>query len=84
VLILLSSRVVPHVFSQEKAEGYFRYAHARIRAFVESIAFYNGEEDEQRNISSTFKSALARNITVIRKSFALNCKSSIEMSFDSY
>ena len=55
VLLPLLARVVPiviilsyftfvnslKVFAQEKAEGFFRYAHARVRNYAESIAFYN-------------------------------------------
>ncbi len=77
ITFLLTSRVAPHIFSQERAEGFFRFAHARIRTYVESIAFFNGEQDEQQNVLRTFKNVLRRTVTVLRKSFFLNCMSLI-------
>jgi ABC-type uncharacterized transport system fused permease/ATPase subunit len=73
ISIPLMGRVVPHVYSQEKAEGFFRYAQARVRTYVESIAFYDGEMDEERNANSSFKNALKRSVIVLRKQFFLNC-----------
>ena len=74
ITIPLTSRVVPHIFSQDRAEGFFRYAHARIRTYVESIAFYNGEKKEEQYTETALQYVLLRNLSVIRKQLPLNCK----------
>jgi ABC-type uncharacterized transport system fused permease/ATPase subunit len=42
------SRVARLSYNLERAEGKFRMAHARIRTYVESIAFFRGGQKEQR------------------------------------
>ena len=50
----LLKRVVPYVYTQDKRKGDFRFAHARVRTFVESIAFYRAENAEERNVGKHF------------------------------
>jgi ABC-type uncharacterized transport system fused permease/ATPase subunit len=65
--------VVPSVFAQERAEGYFRFSQARIRTYVESIAFYNGEDDEKKHSNDRFKNVLVQTVKVLKTQFWLNC-----------
>jgi ABC-type uncharacterized transport system fused permease/ATPase subunit len=47
-------------------EGYFRYAHARLRSYAESIAFYGGEKQELDNIAEKFEN-IVKNQTKLNK-----------------
>lgn len=67
-------RVSKFIFAQEKAEGFFRYASTRIRTYAESIAFYNGEEDERRNVDEKFGTVISSYKDTIRNQLPLNCK----------
>ncbi len=64
---------MPVVFAQDRSEGYFRFSQARIRTYVESIAFYDGEKDERKYSEDKFKDALTKNVEVLKKEFFLNC-----------
>lgn len=44
-------------FLQEKKEADFRYGLVRVRENAESIAFYNGEENEMQLLVQRFRSA---------------------------
>jgi ABC-type uncharacterized transport system fused permease/ATPase subunit len=39
-----------YTYVQSQLEGNFRYSHARLRNYAESIAFYNGEAQESASI----------------------------------
>lgn len=62
----ISIPISQFTFSQSKFEGNFRYAHARIRNYAESIAFYNGEEQEIANIETQFHSVLKNQLKLTR------------------
>eukprot|EP01125_Pyxidicula_operculata_P018917 TRINITY_DN6788_c0_g1_i1.p1 TRINITY_DN6788_c0_g1~~TRINITY_DN6788_c0_g1_i1.p1 ORF type:complete len:1233 (-),score=208.85 TRINITY_DN6788_c0_g1_i1:50-3292(-) len=56
--LFLFKPLAKYVFMQDHVEGDFRYAHARIREFCESIAFYKGQDMERRNAEKTLENVI--------------------------
>jgi len=56
--ILMGRRLVGLKFNQLRKEANFRYNLIHVRNNVESIAFYQGEESEKRNIKTRFLDAV--------------------------
>lgn len=54
----LAAPVPAAVIKVQQAEGLFRQAHARVREYIESIAFYNGEEVEQAKVTAILEEEL--------------------------
>eukprot|EP01124_Arcella_intermedia_P000648 TRINITY_DN10351_c0_g1_i1.p1 TRINITY_DN10351_c0_g1~~TRINITY_DN10351_c0_g1_i1.p1 ORF type:complete len:1236 (-),score=207.20 TRINITY_DN10351_c0_g1_i1:43-3750(-) len=53
--IFIMRPLARYSFEQDKVEGDFRYAHARIRENAESIAFFHGEAQEKKNVDSSLR-----------------------------
>eukprot|EP01124_Arcella_intermedia_P005138 TRINITY_DN13010_c0_g1_i1.p1 TRINITY_DN13010_c0_g1~~TRINITY_DN13010_c0_g1_i1.p1 ORF type:complete len:1235 (-),score=234.51 TRINITY_DN13010_c0_g1_i1:22-3726(-) len=66
----LLKKLAKVTFFQDQMEGNFRYSHARIREYAESIAFYGGEEMEKKNCDLALKKAV-KNKYVIAKWFTV-------------
>uniref|UniRef100_A0A6B2KX08 ABC transporter domain-containing protein n=1 Tax=Arcella intermedia TaxID=1963864 RepID=A0A6B2KX08_9EUKA len=56
---LLLKPLAKYTFEQERLEGDFRYAHARIRDYAEAISFYEGEPMEKAHALTAFERVLA-------------------------
>jgi ABC-type uncharacterized transport system fused permease/ATPase subunit len=61
--------VVPVAFAANKREGNFRFAHARLREFSESVVFYNGQASEQARVNALFDDLYTTLRQKIRVSF---------------
>ncbi|KAI3466282.1 hypothetical protein Pfo_022945 [Paulownia fortunei] len=57
ISVFLGRGLVTLNFLQEKKEADFRYGLVRVRENAESIAFYNGEENEKQLLLQRFRSA---------------------------
>ena len=69
---VLLKRVVPYVYQQDKRKGDFRFAHARVRTFLESIAFYGSEEVERVNVTTNLTGLLWAQVKRIWREWPLN------------
>ncbi|KAI9310082.1 ATP-binding cassette sub-family D member 4 [Dichotomocladium elegans] len=69
---LLIRRIVNTVFYKEHAEGNFRFLHVRLRQFVESIAFSNGEPGENRHATRSLDELLDYQRRIVNKELPLN------------
>eukprot|EP01127_Copromyxa_protea_P016813 TRINITY_DN506_c0_g1_i4.p1 TRINITY_DN506_c0_g1~~TRINITY_DN506_c0_g1_i4.p1 ORF type:complete len:1239 (-),score=249.04 TRINITY_DN506_c0_g1_i4:4-3720(-) len=56
----LFAKVAHFTYLLEREEGNFRYAHARVREFSESIAFFDGKDMERENCEFNFSNVLKR------------------------
>jgi len=72
ICIPLLSWVTPKVFALEKIEAGFRYAHCRVRNYVESIALYGGEEEERKEINSHFVQVLGQSFQLLKRTVLLS------------
>jgi ABC-type uncharacterized transport system fused permease/ATPase subunit len=63
---VLLAGVTRLTFAQAKMEGSFRYAHARVRCYAESIAFYDGEREEEQHLDDACTLAIANKMRLIR------------------
>ncbi|OAM29344.1 ABC transporter ATP-binding protein [Eikenella longinqua] len=59
-------------FQNERYNGDYRYALVRIREHAESIAFYNGEAAEQRNLRRRFHRIIRNRWQIVYRSLGLN------------
>ena len=59
-------------FQNERYNGDYRYALIRIRDHAESIAFYNGEAAEQRNLRRHFAHIIRNRWKIVYRSLGLN------------
>ncbi|BAM81696.1 ATP-binding cassette, sub-family D [Cyanidioschyzon merolae strain 10D] len=66
VTLWLGGRLVHLNFAQLRREADFRYALVRVRENAESIAFYGGEEQEQRAVSRRFRALFDNMIQLLR------------------
>ncbi|EFN54030.1 hypothetical protein CHLNCDRAFT_31925, partial [Chlorella variabilis] len=55
-------------FQQEAQEANFRYGLVRVRENAESIAFYGGEDNEQRLLNSRLKAAIGNFLELLKAS----------------
>lgn len=69
---LIMSPIVKMVFRQEQLEGDFRYAHARVRTWAESIALYGGGERERLDTEKTFAELLKNKMRIMKWQYSLN------------
>mmetsp|Transcript_7472 Transcript_7472/g.28009 ORF Transcript_7472/g.28009 Transcript_7472/m.28009 type:complete len:1367 (-) Transcript_7472:1856-5956(-) len=63
ILNLLIFRVImptitKSVYRMDEHEGYFRYAHARVREYAESMTFFRADRKERHYIESSFRKLL--------------------------
>lgn len=61
----ISVKISKWTFTQAKLQGTFRYSHARLRSYAESIAFYDGELQESKNIMNEFDRVMENNYKLI-------------------
>lgn len=61
--------IVPVSFAANKREGNFRFAHARVREFSESVVFYNGQASELARVNTLFDDLYTTLRLKIRVSF---------------
>ena len=59
-------------FQQLKKEADFRFSMVRVRENAESIAFYEGEEQESRQVKRRFAAAYGNFLRLIKSQFFLN------------
>ncbi|KAG1238930.1 hypothetical protein G6F67_000028 [Rhizopus microsporus] len=73
---LLSRRliqpIVNAVFYKELQEGNFRYLHVRLRQYVESIAFCDGEKEEHDRANQSLNTLLTYQRSIVNNSLFLN------------
>lgn len=67
----LMAPVVPRVYQQEKQEGQFRHAHARVRDHTESIAFLDGDPVEEQNVNAVLDDVVKAQQSVVNRQFPL-------------
>ncbi|CAG8524988.1 274_t:CDS:2 [Paraglomus occultum] len=67
----LISPIVELVFLKEQQEGYFRFLHARIRNYVESIAFSWGEKGERTRLDELLMRVLGYQKKIVYKELPL-------------
>ncbi|KAI9248694.1 ATP-binding cassette sub-family D member 4-like protein [Helicostylum pulchrum] len=63
--------IVNAVFFKELQEGNFRYLHVRLRQYVESIAFCDGEEEEKVRATKSLETLLTYQRTIVNKELPL-------------
>ncbi|CAM9719917.1 unnamed protein product, partial [Choristocarpus tenellus] len=71
---VMVKKVVPAVYTQERAEGTYRYDHAWLRSNAESIAFYGPEAvegREQERLGKSFAGVVRARWLVIRRHLPL-------------
>ncbi|MGF6147301.1 CDS102 [Kingella potus] len=59
-------------YENERLNGDYRYSLVRIRDHSESIAFYNGEWQEERQLADRFRAIIANRWRIARQSVALS------------
>lgn len=67
----LLAPVVPRVYQQERQEGQFRHAHARVRDNTESIAFLDGDPVEEANMNAILDDVVKAQQSVVNRQFPL-------------
>lgn len=60
-------RLVGLNFTQQRLEADFRFGMVRLREAAESVAFYDGADEERRLLSGRFRLALENTLLIIRK-----------------
>ncbi|EPB91433.1 hypothetical protein HMPREF1544_01755 [Mucor circinelloides 1006PhL] len=63
--------IVNAVFFKELQEGNFRYLHVRLRQYAESIAFCDGEEEENGRAQHSLETLLTYQRTIVNKELPL-------------
>ncbi|CAO3629097.1 unnamed protein product [Mucor fragilis] len=63
--------IVNAVFFKELQEGNFRYFHVRLRQYAESIAFCDGEEEENDRAQHSLETLLTYQRTIVNKELPL-------------
>ncbi|KAL9548323.1 hypothetical protein MBANPS3_005729 [Mucor bainieri] len=63
--------IVNAVFFKELQEGNFRYLHVRLRQYAESIAFCDGEEEENVRAQHSLETLLTYQRTIVNKELPL-------------
>ena len=63
--MLIGRRLVGLQFDQYKKEANFRYGLIRVRDNAESIAFFNGEKREHRDLIERFSAVLMNSLSII-------------------
>ncbi|KAL7319957.1 hypothetical protein PS15m_003032 [Mucor circinelloides] len=63
--------IVNAVFFKELQEGNFRYLHVRLRQYAESIAFCDGEEEENGRAQHSLEKLLTYQRTIVNKELPL-------------
>jgi ABC-type uncharacterized transport system fused permease/ATPase subunit len=56
---VLMKRIPAAAFAWRRTEGDLRFAHARVREYSESVAFYDGQLEERHNVDDMFSKATA-------------------------
>jgi ABC-type uncharacterized transport system fused permease/ATPase subunit len=67
-------------FSANQAEGDFRYLHARVREFSESITFINGQANELKKAEGVFNVYYWQTRVLFRRQFFLNAFTAFQQS----
>ena len=73
----IMTTVVGLVFKQEMLEGNFRFAHVRIRAAAEAIAFYRGQDCEKSMTHEKFSNVIDNQFRLARWHLILNSATNI-------
>lgn len=68
----LLAPVVPRVYQQEKQEGRFRHAHARVKDHTESIAFLDGDPVEEAHLNTVLDDVVKAQQSVVNRQFPLS------------
>lgn len=66
--------IVNAVFFKELQEGNFRYLHVRLRQYAESIAFCDGEKEENNRAQHSLGTLLTYQRTIVNKELPLKSK----------
>jgi ATP-binding cassette subfamily D (ALD) protein 4 len=66
--------IVNAVFFKEHQEGNFRYLHVRLRQYAESIAFCDGEMEENARANKSLDTLLTYQRNIVNKELPLKCK----------
>jgi ATP-binding cassette, subfamily D (ALD), member 4 len=72
-LILAPTAAV--VFRQERLEGNYRFGHARVRTWAETIAMYRGANVERRDSDHRFARLMRNSLRLVRWHWGLNTSS---------
>lgn len=72
VTYCLMAPIVPWTYAKNHREGDFRFAHARIREFSESITFYRGQDKEFNTSERIWSQLYTTYRTLIWKQFPVN------------
>eukprot|EP01125_Pyxidicula_operculata_P015082 TRINITY_DN5097_c1_g2_i2.p1 TRINITY_DN5097_c1_g2~~TRINITY_DN5097_c1_g2_i2.p1 ORF type:complete len:1244 (-),score=197.46 TRINITY_DN5097_c1_g2_i2:64-3795(-) len=63
---MLVKPLAKYTFKQNQVEGDFRYAHARVRDYAESIALYKGEDMERKNAEAALDNVILNQRSVAK------------------
>jgi vitamin B12/bleomycin/antimicrobial peptide transport system ATP-binding/permease protein len=69
---LVGRALVPLRFRQQRVEADFRYALVRLRENMEGVALYNGEAEEQSNLTARFTNVVGNWWAIMRRTKLLN------------
>jgi putative ATP-binding cassette transporter len=65
ISVLLSAKLIQYKYNQQRLEADYRYNLIHIRKNVESIAFYQGEKSEWKELTNRFFLAIRNNMSLI-------------------
>lgn len=65
VFRVLLPAVASAIYEKDGAEGNFRYAHARIREYSESMMFYKADATEKANVETIFAQLISKTKSLI-------------------
>ncbi|KNC52309.1 uncharacterized protein AMSG_11639 [Thecamonas trahens ATCC 50062] len=68
----LLSPIVAFIFAQERLEGNYRYGHARVRTYAESIAFLSGADAESAGLAVSLRRLVSNARAIIWREFPLD------------
>jgi ABC-type uncharacterized transport system fused permease/ATPase subunit len=83
ITTLLLIPVARATFRVNQAEGNFRYLHARLREFAESISFIGGQSAEQKKSSVVFDVYYTESRSLFKRWFVLSTFSTFQMAVTS-
>lgn len=67
IVQLLVRPVVPATFAKNKAEGDFRFGHARFREYCEAITFFGGERTEEAIADGNFQTLYEKYLSLLKR-----------------